>query len=296
MEEEQNLSQLFEEAIFIACTQEKLLPRECKNSLRLCSKRIKLIVDSGKVGVSPWEDELDDFFTSDLLPNTNHFDFQGRVRPATLEKILSTPMPSLRQLRLGFVEAAELSKVAWPQVTLLTIDNLEGSSLPAWMENLPALKELHVESDSLETLSSGISKLTSLETLDLSCKSMSMLPESLGSLSNLSSLSLRRYDDLALVPASIGDLSRLQQLSIDAKTLLELPDQMSKLKSLTALSLANCAALASLPDLSPLTALQTLSLYGCNGLATLPSWLGRVTSLRELSIGESDRVDFFPPF
>ena len=115
-----------------------------------------------------------------------------------------------------------------------------------------------------------MSKLTALETLDLTEYSASLTSLMLDELTALQVLNLR-------------DCSRLTSLSLNGATALQ------------TLNLGYCTRLTSLPSLDTLTALQTLDLTGCTGLTLLQSVDGleelqELTALQNLSI-DSGRFD-----
>lgn len=307
MAEEQDLLLLFENAIFVACAQEDLLPRSCKKTLRLASRRLRVLVDTLPVDASVRSENLPDFMICTLTKNVVHLKVTGLVRPSELDLVLKSPLLlSLKRLELDVVEfdnQSTLCSATPPQFTSLFINMfldgaMGGGVSPKWLEGLLALKELHVlHAEELAELSDGISKLTSLKSLRIEeAPLLPKLPESLGHLFQLTSINLGECAALTALPATLCNLPALKRLAITAIIMKELPQELSRITTVTALNLKGCRSLSVLPDLSPLSHLHTLSLHGCRSLIALPDWLGGMTSLREVAIGGSDRDNFFPPF
>lgn len=105
--------------------------------------------------------------------------------------------------------------------------------------------------------------------LDLSRAGLIELPESIGQLTQLQSLSLAN-NSLSAVPESIGHLAQLQSLDLSDNQLTELPESIGRLAELKFLYLEN-NDLSGLPEsLKNLAALEKLYLHG-NGALDLPA-------------------------
>ena len=73
-------------------------------------------------------------------------------------------------------------------------------------------------------------------TLDLSNSKLTVLPESIGNLTNLTELSLES-NELRTLPESIGNLTNLTTFDLNNNQLTVLPESIENLKRLTELNL-----------------------------------------------------------
>lgn len=121
--------------------------------------------------------------------------------------------------------------------------------------------------------------------LDLSFFGLSEIPEMLGQLTALETLSLNN-NRLMQVPAVLGQLRALRALSLSNNQLTTLPSGLGQLTALHTLYLDN-NQLSSLPStLGQLTGLHRLTVNN-NHLTALPESLGDLTELRELHISNN---------
>jgi leucine-rich repeat protein SHOC2 len=125
--------------------------------------------------------------------------------------------------------------------------------------------------------------------LDLQNCELTMLPASIGTLSDLTSLNL--YNNrLAILPASIGNLSNLVELGLGSNLLNSLPASICKLTNLISLVLSR-NQLPSLPEnianLSNLTRLYLVD----NLLTSLPASMASLSNLTELYLNDNPWVD-----
>ena len=117
------------------------------------------------------------------------------------------------------------------------------------------------------------------------------LPESIGQLTNLRSLTVTNAQ-LTTLPESLGQLGQLQSLDFSNNQLTKLPDSLAQLTQLQMLYMGK-NQLERFPEwLGQLVQLKILDLQG-NRLIALPESLGMVTSLVELYI-EENQIEQFP--
>ena len=109
------------------------------------------------------------------------------------------------------------------------------------------------------------------------------LPEALGELHVLKTLTIKNLAILEALPKSIGWLSLLETLHIQGCDIWQELPAMRVMTRLTSLTLERCA-LKELPCLEPLMALRHLCLQLLPELTRLPSSMGKLTGLRELRL------------
>ena len=172
-------------------------------------------------------------------------------------------------------------------------NNISDDYLPRDKEQLIELTEVNLGKNYFLTfLPESLGNLTQLTTLDLCLNSLTSLPESLGNLTQLTTLDLS-YNPLTSLPESLGNLIQLTTLNLSGNRLAPLPKSLGNLTQLTTLDLSGGCS-TSLPEwLGNLTQLTTLDLSGSyndwNGwerseLTSLPEWLGNLTQLTELNL------------
>ena len=134
----------------------------------------------------------------------------------------------------------------------------------------------------LSEVPDSIGRLTNLTTLDLGGNQLSEVPDSITQLANLTRLSLD-VNQLSEVRDSITQLTNLTQLSLDGNQLSEVPDSITQLTNLTRLYLDR-NRLSEVPDsITQLTNLTRLSLDG-NQLSEVPDSITQLTNLTQLNL------------
>ncbi|XP_034674413.1 disease resistance protein RPV1-like [Vitis riparia] len=170
----------------------------------------------------------------------------------------------------------------------LKILNLSGCSglkkFPDIQGNMEHLLELYLASTAIEELPSSIGHLTGLVLLDLKrCKNLKSLPASICKLESLEYLFLSGCSKLENFPEMMEDMENLKELLLDGTSIEGLPLSIDRLKGLVLLNLRNCKNLASLPKgMCKLTSLETLIVSGCSLLNNLPRNLGSLQRLAQL--------------
>ncbi|XP_019088788.1 PREDICTED: disease resistance protein RPP5-like [Camelina sativa] len=117
-----------------------------------------------------------------------------------------------------------------------------------------------------------LSKATNLESLKLNnCKSLVMLPSTIGNLQNLEHLGLSGCKSLVMLPCTIGNLQKLLQLGLSGcKSLVTIPSTIGNLPKLWSLYMDGCTGLEVLPTDVNLSCLGSLCLNGCSSLTSFP--------------------------
>lgn len=94
---------------------------------------------------------------------------------------------------------------------------------------------------------SMIGQLMSLKELVLDASKIRYLPDSIGFLLNLESLSLKYCGRLSTLPETIENLKSLRELLLDNTGIVELPHAILELPLLQTLGLSECKMLESMP-------------------------------------------------
>ena len=151
--------------------------------------------------------------------------------------------------------------------------------------DLKYLKILNISNNRISILPKSLGNLTNLTELCLSFNQFKKLPESLGSLTNLTSLYLTG-NKLTKLPKSLGNLTNLTELYLSSNKLKILPKSLGNLTNLTELYLSS-NKLKDLPEsLGNLTNLTALGL-SFNKLKILPESLGNLTNLNDLNLNNN---------
>ena len=177
-------------------------------------------------------------------------------------------------------EKNELSSIR--KITWLGIDNI-----PVCIDLLIYLKELDLSGtffskSKLTSIPESIGNLTSLKSLTLRFSQISAIPECIGNLTNLQRLNLSDTR-ISVLPESIGNLTNLQRLDLNDTRISVLPESIGNLTSLQSLDLS-LTRISALPEcIGNLTSLQKLYLVNTQ-LSVLPDNIGNLTNLQRLDL------------
>ncbi len=124
-----------------------------------------------------------------------------------------------------------------------------------------------------------------------------VIPPELGSLSNLTDLSLNSNRLTGKIPTELGRLTHLTELFLNNNQLTdEIPSQLGVLSNLTDLSLRNNRLTGEIPSqLGVLSGLTFLYLSNNQLTGKIPSQLGRLTNLTELFLYTNQLTGSIPP-
>jgi len=134
----------------------------------------------------------------------------------------------------------------------------------------------------LQTLPESIGNLKTLESLTLDRNQLSTLPESIGNLKSLKSLYLSD-NQLSSLPESTTKLKSLQTLWLACNRLHNLPESMGNLKSLEVLNLDDNQITILHESIGNINSLKLLYLSR-NKLITLPESIGNLKTLESLTL------------
>eukprot|EP00729_Bicosta_minor_P032553 gene32553-biopygen16336 len=133
------------------------------------------------------------------------------------------------------------------------------------------------------------------DVLNLAGSDIETLPDSLGKLSHLKTLTLGCCENLETLPETgVAGLVNLEVLILYGCTeLKQLPQSIAKLTKLKTLNLEWCYELETLPEtgVAGLVNLEELNLYGCKKLKQLPRSIAKLTKLKTLNLGSCDNLE-----
>ena len=98
------------------------------------------------------------------------------------------------------------------------------------------IKKLELSDINLSILPETIGLLTNLKTLSIEACGLTEVPESIGNLTNLRELNLKE-NELTSMPDSIGNLTNLEELRLNGNQLVTLPDSIANIPKLKVLNL-----------------------------------------------------------
>ena len=162
------------------------------------------------------------------------------------------------------------------------------NTLPDSFSSFQHLKKLNLRCNQLIKLPYVITKLNSLEDLDLVLTDLSILSEGIKNLNKLKFLHLEN-NSLEKLPYSIGNFEFLEELNLNNNPIKFLPKEISKLRSLRKLwleapSVFYKGALKNLPEnFGNLILLQELDLSSCE-IEYLPNTFGNLKFLKVLDL------------
>jgi TPR repeat protein/Leucine-rich repeat (LRR) protein len=187
--------------------------------------------------------------------------------------------------------------------TMKTRSNMSDNSwnlMSSLRKSVGALRRplsLDLQDWNFESLPNSVGALTALKELNLRrCPRMKSLPTSVGALTGLTSLDMSGCLALQGLPEEVGRLTKLTRLDLRrCGALQSLPESVGALTGLTRLDLRECGALRSLPEsVGALTGLTSLDLSGCRALRSLPESVGALTGLTSLDLSGCRALDSLP--
>jgi len=148
-------------------------------------------------------------------------------------------------------------------------------------------RKLDLLAGDLTELPESLGQLTQLQSLTIFGNKLTALPESLGQLTQLQSLRILD-NQLTALPESIGQLTQLQSLMLNSNQLTALPESLTELKALRKLYLHDNRFRVFPNPILGLTGLELLAIGGRNGLTSLPDSIDRLANLETLDLGNGE--------
>jgi Leucine-rich repeat (LRR) protein len=192
-------------------------------------------------------------------------------------------LKSLKTLEIRFHDVSAIPKVLVEMSCDIKLHlSSKQDKLPDNLTDIRCLTELFIDDDRLTVLPDSIGALTQLQSLGLSCNSLTHLPETIIGLEQLTELTVWS-ESLTVLPDAISKLTSLKELQLDCKHLTYLPNSLECLKNLHELNIRS-EHLSKLPnDIAELTGLKELHM-ACPSMKTLPSSIDRLQNLKTLLI------------
>nr|KAJ3420708.1 hypothetical protein HK105_005351 [Polyrhizophydium stewartii] len=156
-------------------------------------------------------------------------------------------------------------------------------SIVSWNGNNQLCGLVLIGDDIVGPLTPKISRLTHLETLQLSQRQMTRIPESIGLLRHLKKLTLAN-NNLAVFPDQIAHMTRLVKLDLSGNLIADVPEWIGTLTGLAVLCVLSQNWLGEVPDSVGELRRLTKLLLDKNQLKTLPRSLRRLEDLTELQL------------
>uniref|UniRef100_A0A0E0JTE7 Peptidase A1 domain-containing protein n=1 Tax=Oryza punctata TaxID=4537 RepID=A0A0E0JTE7_ORYPU len=189
-----------------------------------------------------------------------------------------------------------------PTLEMFRVDGCSGLQTLPDTNCFSSLRYLSLKSwEDLETLPEWLGQLVSLESITIiNCPKLTSLPKSLQNLTALRQLWLEGYEELEILPEWMGQLLtepyRFKTTVVGGVRELEiLPEGLGYLISLKKLVIKDCPKLTFLPEsMKNLTALIELQLMGCSGLEISPELFGHLASLKCIEIQGCPNLTYLP--
>lgn len=152
--------------------------------------------------------------------------------------------------------------------------------LPQELGGLPALVELLLDGTSIREIPHWW-VMKNLKKLSMDATPIIQLPDSIGALINLESLSLNWCSNMGRLPHSIKELRSLIKLDLLETGITKFPDSMRSLENLKELKLSWCYGLGGISDLPKLPISLTSLAISSPSLITMPD-LSSLINLKQL--------------
>jgi len=189
-------------------------------------------------------------------------------------------------------------------LTRLELTTLPAHHLPAALGRIAHLESLAVTMSECKALPESIGNLQRLRTLSLSNnQALATLPSTLTRLSQLRTLHVWG-SPLTSLPADIGNLSQLERLDLAGGRYSHLPSSIVHLSNLTSLLLSgpstsrprpDRAGLQELPhELGRLSELTELKVSGHRALTRIPDSVGQLQKLQSLDLHDCPNLTRLP--
>lgn len=177
------------------------------------------------------------------------------------------------------------ARAHWQQIDYPNIQNNTTSNAYIHPTKLAILPEQKPCKAFLTKYYLNLDQIESSRSLEISCRSIHYVPNSLFKLTYLESLCLSN-DSLTTIPSELCQLSQLRSLDISKNRLTVVPNVFKSLSQLEQLDISNNRITIFSDNLCKLTQLKILDISG-NKITALPNDLHKLTQLHTLNISHT---------
>ncbi len=233
---------------------------------------------------------IDKFLTKDVIKPAVNIEIEGMPLNYFVVKdrrVIALHLEYLTIQKFPIILVEKISNLISLEILEMCHFNIEG--IPKSLSNLQRLKKLILS----ETFVGGkipeaITKITTLEIIDLSRNYFSSISIEIENLKNLKELHLE-LNQLETLPNSITNLSSLKGLYLESNRIKELPKSIGNIKNIKKLILAR-NNLKELPQsMGNLTDIKYLDLQA-NNLEELPHTIYKLNSLNTLFLNYNNEL------
>lgn len=259
----------------VTVSKSKRLPKaiwQCQNlqTLELVNSKVKTL---GKLK------KLPNLQVVNVLNNTPHGKL--RISKSKTVKQLTIRGDNPTNLPAGYKNLARLEK--------LDLSSCALTRFPTGLTKNTYLKEIVLNSNSIQLSNSRIEFLPSVEKLALQRNKLDAIPEQIKNLPNLKQLTLN-HNSISVVDPALGELQHIEQISFYRNKLTQLPEGIFRMSNLKEIDLYYNNVERVDERLGNLKNLEVLYLSN-NKLIQIPESIGNLTHLRELYLSNNRLVE-----
>jgi Leucine-rich repeat (LRR) protein len=193
----------------------------------------------------------------------------------------------------------------WQFTTLKTLTIRGFAKLSFIPENIDQLQELTlldldfsnldgVIPHRIRKLPDSLWRLKKLEKLILRNLIRVEIPESIGQLSALKSLTLEDMHLLKMLPSSLWRLNKLESLTLNNLEITALPEEMGQLKALKSLTLSILYIKGLPASLGQLDNLEVITLESLDNITTLPEAMNQLKAIKVVKLINMKKLGTLP--